>query len=156
MENPGVLGSITANLDERDWIVFEALQQDARVSFAELGRRCGLSAPAAAERLHRLEDDGLILGYGARIDHRHLGLSLRVFIEVQVKRTDYPRFQKAVQKLAWILECHHVAGRSSFLLKAAVPDTQGLELLIGHLSQFGETATTLILSTALEHRKFSR
>jgi Lrp/AsnC family leucine-responsive transcriptional regulator len=156
MVKAGFLGSITTNLDEKDWILLQAVQQDARLSFAELGRRSGLSAPAAAERLRRLEDAGLILGYAARIDHRQLGLSLPVFIEVQVKRTDYPRFQKAVQKLAWVLECHHVAGRSSFFLKVAVPDTQGLELLIGHLSQFGETATTLVLSTVLERREFSR
>jgi hypothetical protein len=78
-----------------------------------------------------------------------------VFIEMQVRRADYPRFQKAVTQLTWILECHHVAGRASFLLKAAVPDAAGLELLIGHLSQFGETNTSLVLSSNLERREFA-
>ena len=150
------LGAITGNWDDKDWILIELIQADARVSFAELGRRAGLSPPAAAERLRRLEDAGVILGYHARISHSHFGLPLLVFIEIQVKRPDYARFQKAVQKLTWILECHHVAGRASFILKAAVPDTQGLELLIGHLGQFGDTTTTLALSTVLERRTFSR
>jgi Lrp/AsnC family leucine-responsive transcriptional regulator len=150
------LGAITGNWDDKDWILIELIQADARVSFAELGRRAGLSPPAAAERLRRLEDAGVILGYHARISHSHFGLPLLIFIEIQVKRPDYTRFQKAVQKLTWILECHHVAGRASFILKAAVPDTQGLELLIGHLGQFGDTTTTLALSTVVERRAFSR
>lgn len=152
----GIAGAIARRWDEKDWILLELVQNDARVSFAELGRRAGLSPPAATERLRRLEDAGVILGYHARLSRPHLGLPLLVFIEIQVKRADYLRFQKAVHKLAWILECHHVAGRASFLLKAAVPDTQGLELLIGHLSQFGETTTTLALSAVLERREFSR
>ncbi len=151
-----VLGAISGITDEKDWILVQSVQADARISFAELGRRAALSPPAAAERLRRLEDVGVILGYYARIDPVQLGLPLLVFIEIHVKRPDYPRFQKAIQKLAWILECHHTAGRTSFLLKAAVPDTPGLELLIGHLSQFGDTATNLVLSTVLERREFTR
>ncbi|MBV8550594.1 MAG: Lrp/AsnC family transcriptional regulator [Acidobacteriaceae bacterium] len=150
------LGAIAGKLDDRDWILIELVQANARLSFAELGRRAGLSPPATAERLRRLEDAGVLLGYHARISPAHLGLTLLVFIEIQVKRSDYLRFQKAVQKLVWILECHHTAGRASFVLKAAVPDSQGLELLIGHLSQFGDTTTTLVLSTVVERREFSR
>lgn len=152
---PLLLGAIAGVWDEKDWILLQLVQSDARMSFAELGRRSGLSGPAATERLLRLQDAGIILGYHAQINPRSLGLALLVFIEMQVKRSDYTRFHKAVQKLVWILECHHTAGRASFVLKAAVPDVQGLELLIGHLSQFGDTATTLVLSTVLERREFS-
>jgi Lrp/AsnC family transcriptional regulator, leucine-responsive regulatory protein len=150
-----LLGAITGAWDEKDWILIRLLESDARLPFAELGRRTGLSPPAAAERVRRLQDAGVILGYHARISPKHLGLPLLVFIEIQVKRADYVRFQKATQNLTWILECHHTAGRASFILKAAEPDTQGLESLIGHLSQFGDTAITLILSTVLERREFS-
>ena len=150
-----LLGAIVGEWDEIDWIIIKLVQTDARVSFAELGRRTGLSAPAAAERLRSLEDAGVVLGYHARVNPDRLGLPMAVFIEMQVKRTDYQRFQKAVQKLTWILECHHIAGRASFILKAAVPDALGLELLIGHLSQFGDTTTSLVLSTVLGRREFS-
>lgn len=147
---------INTDLDERDWIILALVQGNARISFAELGRRAGLSPPAAAERLRRLEDAGVILGYHARISTAGMGLGMLAIIEMRVSRSEYQRFQKALQKLAWILECYHIAGRASFYLKAAVPDTAGLELLIGYLSQFGETTTSLVLSTFLDRREFSR
>ena len=156
MSNKLTLETIKGDLDEKDWIIIHLIQSSARVSFTEMGRRAGLSPPAAAERLRRLEDAGIVLGYHARINPAHLGLGMLALIEMRVSRSEYPRFQKAIQKLAWILECHHVAGRASFYLKVAVPDSAGLELLIGHLSQFGETATSLVLSTVLDRREFSR
>ena len=145
---------INDNLDERDWIIIKLVQENARISFAELGRRTGLSPPAAAERLRSLEDAGVILGYNARISNSHLGLGMLAIIEMRVSRSEYARFQKTTQRIAWILECHHVAGRASFFLKVAVPDAAGLESLIGQLSQFGETTTSVVLSTVLDHRKF--
>ena len=156
MLKPPPLGWIEGDLDEKDWIVLTLVQADARVSFAEIGRRTGLSAPAAAERLRRLEDAGVISGYRAVVNTGSLGLPMVVYLEALVKRALYPEFHKAVEKLTWVLECHHVTGRASFLLKAAVPDVAGLELLIGHLSQFGETSTSLILSTVIGQRAFTK
>src|ERR1700676_2686427 len=156
MVNEHILGWIDGELDETDWNILQLVQANARMSFAEIGRRTDLSPPAAAERLHRLEDAGVILGYHARVNPERLGLSMPVVVEVQVKRAEYPRFQKAVQKLPWILECHHITGRASFFLKATVPDVASLELLIGHLSQFGDTATSLILSTVVDRREFTQ
>lgn len=145
---------INNDFDEIDWIVIKLLQSNARISFAELGRRAGLSPPAAADRLRRLEDDGVIRGYRAKISPSHLGLGMFAIIEMRINRPEYQRFQKAIQKIPWVLECHHVAGHASFFLKVAVPDTTGLELLIGHLSQFGETNTSIVLSTVLDDRQF--
>ncbi len=156
MSNQPNLGIIKGDFDEKDWIIIHLIQSNARVSFAEIGRRTSLSPPAAAERLRRLEDAGVVVGYHAKISPDRLGLGMLAFIEMRVNRSEYPRFQKAIQKLAWILECHHVAGRASFYLKVAVPDSAGLELLIGHLSQFGETSTSVILSTVLDRREFYR
>ncbi len=150
------LGRIESNLDEKDWIIVQLVQADARISFAEIGRRAGLSPPAAAERLRRLEDAGVIQGYHAKVSPECLGLRMLAIIEMRVNRAEYPRFHKAIQKLAWILECYHIAGRSSFYLKVAVPDAAGLELLIGHLSQFGDTVTSLVLSTVMDRREFHR
>src|SRR5207248_8659351 len=67
MENKRILGSINCNLDEKDWIIIQLVQSNARISFAEMGRRTGLSPPAAAERLRSLEDAGVIFGYHAKI-----------------------------------------------------------------------------------------
>jgi Lrp/AsnC family leucine-responsive transcriptional regulator len=154
MEKGTVFKIINIEFDKRDWILVELIQSNARTSFAELGRRAGLSPPAAAERLRRLEDAGVICGYHAKISPSHLGLGMMAIIEMRVSRSEYQRFQKAIQKITWILECHHIAGRTSFFMKVAVPDAAGLELLIGHLSQFGETNTSVVLSTVLEDRQF--
>lgn len=156
MAKPQILGAFEGPSDERDWILLEEVQRNARVSYADLGRRTDLSAPAAAERLRRLEDSGVIRGYHARIAPERLGLGLTVIIEMKVPRAHYERFQRAMAKLAWILECHHVSGAAAFVVKAAVPDVTGLELLVGHLSQFGDTATSLVMSTVVDSREFRR
>jgi Lrp/AsnC family leucine-responsive transcriptional regulator len=150
------LGCFVSPGDKKDWIILEQMQRDARVSFAELGRLTDLSPPAAAERLRRLEDAGIIRGYHARVAPEGFGLRMAVLIEMRVPRLNYERFQRAVAKLPWILECHHVSGSAAFALKAAVPDVTGLELLVGHLSQFGDTSTSLVLSTVVERREFRR
>ena len=100
------------DLQDEDWIMLQAVQTNARVSFAELGRRCGLSAPATAERLRRLQDRGVIRGYHARLDLDRLGLPMQVFVEIGVKRADYLRFQREIANIPWVLECHHIAGRA--------------------------------------------
>jgi Lrp/AsnC family leucine-responsive transcriptional regulator len=72
--------AINASLDEKDWIILTLVQGNARISFADLGRRAGLSPPAAAERLRRLEDAGIILGYHARISTSGMGLGMLAVI----------------------------------------------------------------------------
>lgn len=156
MARSPVLGAFEGPTDEKDWIILEEVQRQARVSYADLGRRADLSPPAAAERLRRLEDAGVIRGYHADIAADRLGLGLTVLIEMKVPRAQYERFQRAMAKLAWILECHHVSGAAAFVLKAAVPDVTGLELLVGHLSQYGDTATSLVMSTVVARREFRR
>ena len=156
MAKTGILGSFEGPTDERDWVILEEVQRNARVSFADLGRRAELSPPAAAERLRRLEDAGVVRGYHARLAPERLGLGMTVLIEMRVPRAQYERFQRAVARLPWVLECHHVSGAASFVLKCAVPDVPGLELLVGHLSQFGDTSTSLVMSTVLDRREFRR
>jgi Lrp/AsnC family transcriptional regulator, leucine-responsive regulatory protein len=154
MENNTSFTSIDGELDGIDWNLLKLVQTNARMSYAELGRQAGLSPPAAAERLRRLEDSGVIVGYHAKINPARIGLCMPAIIEIRVNRSEYQRFQKAIQKLPSVLECHHIAGRASFILKVAVRDTSGLERLLGHLTQFGETATSVVLSTVFEGRQF--
>lgn len=156
MVKRGVLGDFEGPGDDKDWIILEEVQRQARVSFAELGRKADLSPPAAAERLRRLEDAGVIRGYHADVAPDRLGLAMTVLIEMRVPRAQYERFHKAAARLPWILECHHVSGGAAFVLKAAVPDVTGLELLVGHLSQFGDTSTSLVMSTVVGRREFRR
>jgi DNA-binding Lrp family transcriptional regulator len=91
---------INTDLDEKDWIILALVQGNARISFADLGRRAGLSPPAAAERLRRLEDAGIILGYHTRLSTAGMGLGMLAIIEMRISRSEYQRFQKAIRGLA--------------------------------------------------------
>lgn len=154
MEKMPFWDELKGSMDDKDWAIVRLVQADARKTYAEIGRIVKLSPPAVAERLHRLEDAGVIVGYHAYLDVAKLGLKMLTFIEMTVKKGDYPRFKDAITRHNWILECHHIAGDGSFILKAAVPDVLGLERLIEHLGQFGETKTSLVMSTTLRRREF--
>ena len=139
-------------MDARDWQLLKLLQTDARTTFAELGRRVKLTPPAVAERVRRMEDQGVIEGYTARVNLAAVGRGMRVFLRVQVLTKEYPKFIRTAQTLRAIEECHHITGGESFLLKAAVRDVAELEQLIEKLSVFGQTVTSIVLSTSLAHR----
>ena len=139
-------------MDQKDWLLLEALQKDARLPFAELARRSGMSSPSATERVRRLEDERVITGYHAAVDPAKLGRPLQVFIRVWVMNKDYPRFRRFVAGAEEITECHHVSGEEAMLLRAAVASVKELEELLRKLNAFGQTTTSLILSTVLDRR----
>ena len=141
-------------LDATDWSLLNLLQEDARLTFAELGRKLKLSAPAIAERMKRLEERGVIRAYRAELDLSALGRALHVYISIVVQPKDYPRFKKGVEQMDEIFECHHVTGEESFVLRAAVDSVNSLEKLTEKLTAYGPTTTSVILSTSLNRRHF--
>ena len=143
-----------AGLDATDWMLLDLLQNNARMSFAALGRKLKLSAPAVTERMLRLEERGVVRAYRAEIDLSALGRSLHVYFRVVVPPQDYSRFKKAVEGMEEILECHHVTGEESFVLRGAVEGVPALERLIRRLTAYGPTTTSVILSTLLDRRHF--
>lgn len=143
-----------AGVDATDWKLLDLLQRDARLSFAELGRALKLSAPAVAERMKRLSERGVLRACRAEIDLACLGRPLHVYLRVVVQPREYVRFRKKIETLDAIFECHHVTGAESFVLRAAVAGVPELEELIQHLTVFGPTTTSVILSTSLDRRHF--
>ncbi|MGA9585454.1 MAG: Lrp/AsnC family transcriptional regulator [Terracidiphilus sp.] len=142
------------DLDAIAWKILEALQQNARVSFAELGRKIGLSTPAVAERVHRLEEAGVITGYHASLDSAKLGVPIRVLVrltipggELQISRT-----VSALKELSEISRCHRITGAESFVIEADVVSIRHLEALIDRLSALGATSTSTVLSSPVERR----
>jgi Lrp/AsnC family leucine-responsive transcriptional regulator len=99
------------------WRLLRELQADARLSFAELGRRVGLSLPAVAERVRRMEEAGIITGYHAEVSLSKVGLPITAFIRLNVPRDRYPAFTALIHDLSEVLECHHLSGSDSFILK---------------------------------------
>jgi Lrp/AsnC family leucine-responsive transcriptional regulator len=144
----------TIDLDAIAWKILEALQKNARVSFAELGRKIGLSTPAVAERVHRLEEAGVIMGYHASLNTTKLGVPIRVLVrltipggELQISRT-----VTALKELSEISRCHRITGAESFVIEADVVSIRHLEALIDRLSALGATSTSTVLSSPVERR----
>jgi Lrp/AsnC family leucine-responsive transcriptional regulator len=134
-------------LDAPGLKILGELQRDARQTLSELSRKAGLSLPAVSERVRRMEEAGLILGYHAQVDLAALGYAITVFIRMRTVPERYGKFKAAVEATPEILECHHVSGEDSFILKAVVPSIPHLESLLGKLSVYGHTASSIVLST---------
>jgi Lrp/AsnC family transcriptional regulator, leucine-responsive regulatory protein len=141
-------------LDKIAWNILEALQQNARLSFAELGRKVNLSTPAVAERVHRLEEAGIISGYHAALNLARIGLPIRVLLRLTIPGGDAPiiRAIHAIKELPEIHRCHRITGAESFVIEANVVSIRHLEALIDRLSAFGATSTSTILSSPIERR----
>lgn len=146
------MNSLKSQLDEIDWQILCELQVDARLSYSELGRRINLSSPAVQERVRKLEDAGIIKGYHAELDLEQLGLSIKALIQMGGSCRDSPTFIEMVRGLPQVLQCHHVLGDKCFYLLVAVASMKDLELLIQRLYEYGETSTTVILTSPVEQR----
>jgi Lrp/AsnC family transcriptional regulator, leucine-responsive regulatory protein len=143
-------------LDAISWRLLESLQHNARLSFAELGRKVGLSTPAVAERIHRLEDAGVITGYHASLNVGKLGAPIRVLVRLTIPGGDLQisRTVTAIKELSEISRCHRITGDESFVIEANVVSVQHLEAFIDRLSVFGATSTSTILSSPVERREY--
>lgn len=143
-------------MDETSWQILAHLQEDARMSFAELGRRVGLSAPAVMERVRKLEDAGIIKGYRAELDLRKLGFGIQAVTHIDLPSRDEERFARYVQTLPEVLQCHHILGDHGFMMHLAVQSVEHLERIIQLLGNFGNTSTTIILSSPVVNRVVER
>jgi Lrp/AsnC family leucine-responsive transcriptional regulator len=143
-------------LDAIAWKLIESLQHNARQSFAELGRKVGLSTPAVAERVHRLEDAGVLTGYHASLDMSKLGVPIHVLVRLTIPGGDLQisRTVAAIKELPEISRCHRITGDESFVIEAHVVSIRHLEALIDRLSALGATSTSTVLSSPVERREF--
>ena len=136
-------------LDSIDYKIVSALAADARISYAELGRRVGLSPSAVAERIRQLENDKAILGYRALLDQKAFGYSVIAFIRLTCDNTHYRPFLKFLPSLDAVQECHHITGGDAFLIKVMLSSIDQLEPLIERLLPYGMPTTSVVLSTPI-------
>jgi len=139
-------------VDAVGWRILAALQADARLSFSELGRRVGLSPPAAAERVRRLEDAGIIRAYRAEVDPEKLGFPLTAIIRLSVAEQHFARLKALVLQLPEVLEGHHVTGADSLVVKVTATSVGHLERVIEQLGRYGTPTTSIILSSPVSLR----
>jgi len=131
------------------------LQRDARVSLAELGRRVGLSSPAVAERLQRLESAGVIRGYHADVDPGALGYPLTAVIRIRPGPRQLPKLAELARGAPEVVECHRITGEDCYLLRAHVRSVTHLEELIDQFTPFGQTTTSIVQSSPVASRGLS-
>lgn len=124
----------TTEHDRTDQRILAVLQEDGRIAAVDLAERIGLSPTATGERLRRLQKEGVITGFSARLDPHRLGLGLLVFVEVSLDKTTpdvFERFAEAVRRAPEVLECHMVAGGFDYLVKTRVADMASYRRFLG-------------------------
>lgn len=143
---------IESELDETGRMILSALQNAGRMPFSELGRRVGLSAPAVAERVRRMEDVGLIAGYRAMVDKRQLGWGTTAFLRLTCPGEKYQAVRRLALDLPEVIDCYHVTGEDCFFIKLAVADVAHLERAIDRFRALGRTVSSVALSTTVEDK----
>ncbi|MFD2265268.1 Lrp/AsnC family transcriptional regulator [Lacibacterium aquatile] len=132
-------------VDPLDLKILEALQEDARQPLSEIGRRIGLSQPAVSERVKRLEERGIIAGYGARIDTAALGLGMTAMIRVKTAHEHIRACLTRFAEIPNVIEVHRMTGEDCFLLKVVVPMPGQLETIIDSIARYGSVTTAIVL-----------
>ena len=124
------------DLDRTDRKILKALQADGRIANVDLAEKVGLSPTSTSDRVKRLQREGFIAGYGARLDPHRLGLGLLVFVEVSLDKTTpdvFEKFAEAVKRAPEVLECHMVAGGFDYLVKTRVGDMAAYRRFLGEI-----------------------
>jgi Lrp/AsnC family transcriptional regulator, leucine-responsive regulatory protein len=139
-------------LDTTNLKLLEELQADARLSNAELGRRVGLSAPAVADRLARLEESLTINGYRAEIDPRALGYSLSLVLRIRPAPRELKKVADLAQRTPEVVECHRITGDDCYIMRVWVRDVEHMEEVIDRFAPYGQTTTSIVQSSPVPSR----
>jgi Lrp/AsnC family transcriptional regulator, leucine-responsive regulatory protein len=139
-------------LDGAGWKLLTLLQDNARASFSELGRAVGLSAPAVAERLRRMEDAGIITGYHAAVNPALIGRPVLALLRLSGVSSRWPEVNTLLASMPEVVEAHRVTGSDSYMLKVSAASMAQLEALIDRLLPYALVTTALVLSTPVERR----
>ncbi|MDQ6695674.1 MAG: Lrp/AsnC family transcriptional regulator [Chloroflexota bacterium] len=146
---------IEGPLDDVGMQILEALQRDARISFSELGRQIGMSPPAVAERVRRMEDAGIITGYHAQVNLAKVGFPITAFVRVNAGR-HCSQLGSILKSVPEVMEYHRVTGDDSGIIKLVVSSVAHLEVVIDQLASYGTTTTSIVLSNPITERIITR
>lgn len=148
-----------AEWDAKDWQLLEALQHDARLGYAELGRKVNLSAPAVAERVKRLEEAGVITGYRAMVDPKRVGFGIEAMVRLRCDGGICSRIGSIVAGVPEVLDCRRLAGEDSALLRVVAMSVSHLEAVLDRLLKIHpsiSTTTLIVLQTPHANRPLTR
>ena len=143
---------MAVDLDDIDWAIIDQLQQEARLSLAELGRRVKLSPSATTERVRRLEESGVITGYRAVLDLAKVGYPVLAVVRLKYPGNHHQPLRRLLAERREILECLRTTGDDCYTLKVAATSMEHLETLMDELAGFGSTTTSVVYSQTLPYR----
>ena len=144
--------SIHREIDPVNRQILEELQRDPRLSMSELGRRIGMSSPAVTERVHRLEEAGVIRGYRLELNPAALGLPIAAYIRIRPNPGQLPKIAELARQIPEVVECHRVTGEDCFVLKVYFPAIDQLDRLLDSFLLYGSTTTSIIQSSPVPLR----
>ncbi|MFE9921625.1 Lrp/AsnC family transcriptional regulator [Streptomyces sp. NPDC005774] len=143
---------MTVNLDDVDWAILELLQQEARISLSELGRRVGLSSSATTERVRQLEAQGVITGYHAVVDLAKVGYPVLALVRLKYPGNRHQPLRQLLAGRREILECLRTTGDDCYTLKVSATSMGHLETLMDELAGLGSTTTSVVYSQTMPFR----
>ena len=145
------------HLDETGWLLLQELQQNARLSYSELGQRVGLSSPAVADRMRKMEEAGIITGYRAEVNLARLGLPVTAIVRLgSIAGQSCQRVSSQVSEIPEVLECYRVTGSDTVIIKVAATSVDHLEHILDQLTLYGQPTTSIVLSKSMQRRVINR
>ena len=137
---------MNVKIDDLNWAILKSLQENGRVSFATIGKKIGLSPPAVADRIKKMEDLGILLGYKAIVSYTHIGYQLKAIITLRAFMGKLKPFLKIVSSFEEVVNCHRITGNENIIMEVVLKNQFHLEKFIDKLILYGETRTHIILS----------
>ena len=144
--------NLTYAVDKVDTVILSALQANGRQSIADLARTINMSHSAAAERVRRLEESGIISGYGASVDPQQLGFAIMAFLRLRYPSSIYEPLHELLAATPEVVEAHHVTGDDCFIMKVVATSMKHLEQVSGRIGTLGSVTTSVVYSSPLPPR----
>ena len=138
-------------MDTINWSILAELQKNARAPFAEIGRKVGLTSPAVAERVKKMEDAGIINGYKTNVNSQAIGYHLKAIITLRAFTGRLKAFLETVKTFEEIRNCYRITGNENIIMEVVLHDQSHLEKLIDKLITYGETRTHIVLSEVIKN-----
>ena len=138
--------------DRVDTVILTALQANGRQSIADLARSISMSHSAAAERVRRLEEAGIISGYGAIVNPERLGFSIMAYLRLRYPSSIYEPLHELLRETPEVIEAHHVTGDDCFIMKVVATSMKHLEQVSGRIGTLGSVTTSVVYSSPLPPR----
>ena len=141
------------SIDSLNWKILRCLQENSRLSNAEIGRRVGVSSPAVSERIKKMEDLGIIEGYKTIVSPFEVGYQLKAIITLRAFMGKLKPFLEKVKTFDEVMNCYRITGDENIVMEVVLKNQKHLESFIDQLIIYGESKTQIVLSDVVKHKE---